>query len=59
VFAWPGLGRLATDAVFQRDYPVVLGVTMLVGAVTVLANAAVDALYGLVDPRVSAGGAAA
>ena len=55
VFAWPGLGRLATDAVFQRDYPVVLGVTMLVAAVTVAANARVDVLYGLVDPRVAAG----
>ena len=53
VFAWPGLGRLATDAVFQRDYPVVLGVTMLVATVTVLTNAAVEVVYAWVDPRVS------
>ena len=53
VFAWPGLGSLATEAVFQRDYPVVLGVTLVVATVTVLANVAVDFLYGLADPRVS------
>lgn len=53
VFAWPGLGRLATDAVFQRDYPVVLGVTILVATVTVLVNVAVDLLYGVVDPRIA------
>jgi peptide/nickel transport system permease protein len=53
VFAWPGLGRLATDAVFQRDYPVVLGVTVLVATVTVLVNVVVDLVYAAVDPRIA------
>ena len=52
VFAWPGLGRLAVDAVFARDYPVVLGLTLLLAAVTIGSNLLVDVLYALVDPRI-------
>jgi peptide/nickel transport system permease protein len=52
VFAWPGLGRLAVDSVFARDYPVVLGLTLLLAAVTILANLLVDILYRLADPRI-------
>lgn len=52
VFAWPGMGRLAVDAAFQRDYPLIMGVTMLVSAVVVLSNLAVDLLYTYLDPRV-------
>lgn len=52
VFAWPGLGRLAVDSVFARDYPVVLGLTLLLSAVTILANLLVDILYAVVDPRI-------
>ena len=55
VFAWPGLGRLAVDAVFQRDYPVILGVAMLVAGITVLMNITVDLLYAVVDPRITLG----
>jgi peptide/nickel transport system permease protein len=52
VFAWPGMGRLAADALFRRDYFVVQA-TVLVGAVTVvLANLLVDLLYGTLDPRI-------
>jgi peptide/nickel transport system permease protein len=56
VFAWPGVGRLATDAVFQRDYPVVLGVTVMVATVTVLVNVVVDLVYAAVDPRIALAG---
>lgn len=52
VFAWPGLGRLAVDSVFARDYPVVLGLTLLLAAVTIGANLLVDLLYRLADPRI-------
>jgi peptide/nickel transport system permease protein len=52
VFAWPGIGRLALDAISRRNYPVIMG-TVLVFAVTfVLTNLVVDVLYTFVDPRI-------
>lgn len=53
IFAWPGLGRLAVNAVFQRDYPIIMGVNMAVAVVTVLANLVVDIMYTIVDPRIA------
>lgn len=58
VFAWPGLGQLALDAVGYRDYPVVQGVVTVLAAVTVLINLLVDLSYGLLDPRVKVEGGA-
>lgn len=55
VFAIPGLGRLFVDAAFQRDVPVLMGLTLLTGSVTLLATLAADLAYGLVDPRVRRG----
>ncbi|HWG84836.1 MAG TPA: ABC transporter permease, partial [Deinococcales bacterium] len=55
VFGWAGLGRLAIEAANGRDYPVILGVTMLAGSLVVLVNLLVDVLYALVDPRISHG----
>lgn len=52
VFAWPGLGRLTVVSVGQRDYPVLLVVTLLVGLAFVLANFLTDLLYHALDPRV-------
>ena len=52
VFGWAGLGRLAIEAANGRDYPVILGVTLLVGAVVVAVNLLVDVLYAAVDPRI-------
>ena len=52
VFAWPGLGRLAVEAVQWRDYPVVQGVVLFVSCVTLLTNLVVDVLYGWLDPRI-------
>ena len=51
VFAWPGIGRLAIDAALHRDYTVVLGVTLLISAVTIAVNLLVDMLYYVLDPR--------
>ena len=52
VFAWPGIGRLAVGAVFERDYPVIMGVNLLVAAVVIGANLLTDLAYGLLDPRI-------
>lgn len=52
VFGWPGIGRLAVDAIFNRDIPMIQGI-VLVGAVMFVAvNLAVDLLYGCLDPRI-------
>lgn len=52
VFAWPGIGRLAFEAVQWRDYPVIQGVVLLVSAVILAANLLVDVLYAYIDPRI-------
>lgn len=52
VFTLPGLGRLLVDAIYQRDYPVVQGVLLMVACIQVLMNLLVDLLYPLFDPRV-------
>jgi peptide/nickel transport system permease protein len=55
IFGWPGMGRLAVDAAFRRDYPVVMGVTVLFAVVVIVANLLVDVLYCYLDPRVKLG----
>jgi peptide/nickel transport system permease protein len=52
IFAIPGIGRLALDAVSQRDYPVVQGTTLFIAAAFVLMNLVTDIVYGFVDPRI-------
>ena len=51
VFAWPGIGRLAFDALLARDYQLLLGVFLATSVLAVLLNLATDLLYGLIDPR--------
>jgi peptide/nickel transport system permease protein len=53
VFAWPGIGRLAVGAVFERDYPIIMGVNLLVAAVVIGANLLTDIAYCLIDPRIT------
>lgn len=53
IFAWPGIGTLVFDAISRRDYPVILGVTLVTGAFVMVVNILVDLLYVLVDPRIS------
>jgi ABC-type dipeptide/oligopeptide/nickel transport system permease component len=53
IFAWPGLGRLAINAVYQRDFPVIQGVVLVAAAGFVIINLLVDLLYTWIDPRVS------
>lgn len=52
VFAWPGLGRLAVEAVRTNDFPVVTAVTLVFALLYVTANLFVDVAYAIVDPRV-------
>ena len=52
VFAWPGVGRLAFDAISNRDMPVINGCILLFATVFVVVNTAVDVLYALADPRI-------
>jgi oligopeptide transport system permease protein len=56
IFAIPGMGRFFVTAVTNRDYPLVLGVTLVYAAFVILANLAVDLLYAWLDPRIRGGG---
>lgn len=51
VFGWPGIGRLMVSSIFARDYPVVVGATVVYAALVILANLAADLALPLVDPR--------
>ena len=59
IFGLPVFGKMTIDAVFQRDYPVLQGVTLVTAAAYIGINFAVDLLYSLIDPRVRVGGDAA
>lgn len=52
VFAWPGIGRLAFDAVLQRDYQVLLGIFFVSSVMVIIFNILTDLVYTLVDPRI-------
>ncbi len=53
IFGLPGIGNTLINAIFNRDYPVVQGATMLLAFIFVFANLLVDLLYGVLDPRIS------
>jgi peptide/nickel transport system permease protein len=52
VFNWPGMGLLLVNAVDTRDYPVIMGATLIIGACVILVNILTDVAYALVDPRI-------
>jgi peptide/nickel transport system permease protein len=52
IFAWPGLGRYAFQAVITNDFPAIMGVTFVIGMMYVFVNLVVDLLYGWLDPRI-------
>jgi peptide/nickel transport system permease protein len=52
VYSWPGLGRLAFEAVMGRDYTVLLGILLLSSILVILANALVDIAQAWLDPRI-------
>lgn len=53
VFNYPGMGLLFWNAALQRDYPIILGVVVITGVLTILGNLLADLLYGIIDPRIS------
>lgn len=53
VFAWPGMGLLATEAVGARDYPVILATSMMAAVLVIFGNLLADVTYSIVDPRIS------
>jgi peptide/nickel transport system permease protein len=55
VFAWPGIGRLLVTAVSARDLAVVQGLVLVIAITMIIANLAVDLIYGLLDPRIRGG----
>ncbi|MEQ7053367.1 ABC transporter permease [Paenibacillaceae sp. P-4] len=56
VFSWPGMGALGISSVFQLDYPVIMGITMISSVMLVVGNLVADLLYGVVDPRIKTTG---
>ncbi|MFH6782311.1 MULTISPECIES: nickel ABC transporter permease subunit NikB [Methylobacterium] len=59
IFSWPGIGRYAVSAIFDRDYPVIQCFTLVMTVVFVLCNLAVDIAYAWLDPRIRLGDDAA
>ncbi|MBN1319133.1 MAG: ABC transporter permease [Anaerolineales bacterium] len=53
VFGWPGMGRLGIAAIIDRDYPIVMGVTLISSILVVAGNLIADICYAIVDPRIS------
>ena len=52
VFAWPGIGRMFVQAMFARDYPLLMGILLLGSVMVVVFNLVADIVYGLLDPRI-------
>jgi peptide/nickel transport system permease protein len=53
IFAWPGIGRLGYDAVLRRDYPTIMGLTMMSAAFIMFVNLIIDIAYSYADPRIT------
>lgn len=52
IFVWPGIGRLNYDAVLNRDYPLIMGILMILSIIILLSNLLADILYAAIDPRI-------
>jgi peptide/nickel transport system permease protein len=52
VFSWPGIGRMAVDAAFSRDYPILMGLLLMLATLVALGNLLTDLAYGVIDPRI-------
>jgi peptide/nickel transport system permease protein len=53
IFAWPGMGTLFFESIHERDYPVIMGLTLMFSVLTLLGQLLADVLYAVVDPRVT------
>jgi peptide/nickel transport system permease protein len=56
IFQWPGMGRLAIEAILSRDYPVLMGLTLASAVMVLLGNLLADILYAVADPRIRLSG---
>jgi peptide/nickel transport system permease protein len=52
IFGWPGMGRLGVNAIMSRDYPLVMGVTMMASVLVIAGNLVADVAYAWADPRI-------
>ena len=52
VFTWPGIGTLMIDSITARDYPVIIGISVVVAVTVLIGNLIVDLLYGVLDPKI-------
>jgi len=52
IFAWPGIGRMFVQAMFSRDYPLLMGIMMMGSVMVIVFNLVADVLYGVLDPRI-------
>lgn len=52
IFAWPGLGKFMVDNIYKRDYPAIMGATMLIAVTVITANLITDIVYAYLDPRI-------
>jgi ABC-type dipeptide/oligopeptide/nickel transport system permease component len=52
VFGWPGMGRLAVGAAFERDYPTITGIAIAVSAMVIVSNLLTDLCYVYLNPRI-------
>jgi dipeptide transport system permease protein len=52
IFSWPGIGKWMVDSIFRRDYSAVQGGLLLIAAIVMIVNLAVDLLYGLINPQI-------
>ena len=55
IFGWPGIGSLMIASINNRDYPVVMGIAVLIATAVLITNIVLDILYGLLDPRITYG----
>ena len=55
MYGIPGIGRLAVDSIFARDYPVIMALTVIIATAFVIGNLIADILYVIVDPRIRYG----
>lgn len=53
VFGWPGLGRLALDAIYARDFPLIQGIVLVLCLIVIVTNLVVDVSYGFINPQAS------
>jgi peptide/nickel transport system permease protein len=52
IFAWPGIGRMFVQAMFSRDYPLLMGIMLMGSIMVIVFNLVADVLYGVLDPRI-------